>query len=44
VSFNVPSTFNRWWENNDWKQMYGCCTEYGSHEHGLTLDLEVDDG
>jgi beta-lactamase superfamily II metal-dependent hydrolase len=40
VAFNVPSKFNGWWDNDDWRAMYGYTTEYGSGEQGLTLSLD----
>jgi hypothetical protein len=41
--FNVPSTFNNWWSNSDWKAMYRYETEYGDATDGLTLGFSVDD-
>ncbi len=43
VSFNVPSKFNGWWDNDDWRDMYDYETEYGTKEHGLTLQFDLDD-
>lgn len=37
--FNVPSEFNGWWDNNDWKAMYDYKTEYGTAENGLTIQF-----
>ncbi len=42
LSFNVPSTFNGWWDNADWKNMFGYRTEYGTKENGLTLRFDGD--
>ena len=42
VSFNVPSKFNGWWDNDDWRGMYDYRTEYGTKEDGLTLEFESD--
>jgi len=41
--FNVPSTFNRWWSNPDWKEMYHYQTEYGDDNGGLTIGFSTDD-
>lgn len=37
VGFNVPSKFNGWWNNDDWRDMFGYKTLYGTAEDGLTL-------
>ena len=29
LAFNVPSTFNRWWENPDWIDLFGYDVAYG---------------
>jgi hypothetical protein len=42
LSFNVPSKFNGWWDNPDWKDLYEYETDYGTKEEGLTLQLEFD--
>ncbi len=42
--FNVPSNFNRWWSNPDWKAMYQYETEYGDAADGITVDFHVTDG
>lgn len=42
VSFNVPSKFNGWWDNDDWKEMYDYETEYGTEENGLKLRFKAD--
>lgn len=41
--FNVPSKFNGWWDNDDWRAMYDYETEYGGREDGVTLEFELDD-
>ena len=41
--FNVPSKFNKWWENNDWKNLYGYDVEYGKVGTGLILEFMLDD-
>lgn len=43
LSFNVPSVFNGWWDNADWKSLYDYETEYGTKEDGLTVPFEVED-
>jgi hypothetical protein len=40
--FNVPSTFNGWWDNKKWKQLYDYITQYGSEEGGLTVPIGSD--
>ena len=35
--FNEPSTFNGWWDNEDWKELYDYDTQYGTEEDGLTI-------
>lgn len=42
LSFNVPSKYNCWWDNSDWKAMYDYETEYGTKENGFTLQLDTD--
>jgi hypothetical protein len=42
VSFNVPSTYNGWWDNPDWKNRYQYTTQYGSESDGLTLQFETE--
>jgi hypothetical protein len=42
--FNVPSTYNGWWSNSDWKNMYQYETEYGNASDGITIDFHVSDG
>jgi len=39
LSFNVPSEFNGWWNNDNWKNLYDYDTQYGSKEDGLTLQF-----
>ena len=40
VSFNVPSKFNGWWDNDDWRGMYDYVTEYGVDGEGLMLSFD----
>jgi hypothetical protein len=42
LSFNVPSKFNGWWENEDWKQMYDYTTQYGTKEAGLIIPFDLE--
>jgi hypothetical protein len=37
LSFNVPSTFNGWWDEPEWKERYGYEVEYGDADEGLKL-------
>ena len=39
VFFNVPSTYNSWWDNDDWRTRYDYITQYGTKEDGLTVQL-----
>lgn len=43
LSFNVPSKYTGWWNNEDWKTLYDYVTEYGTKEDGLTLQFALDD-
>jgi len=40
LSFNAPSTFNGWWNNQDWMDLYDYKVEYGDEGNGITIDLE----
>jgi beta-lactamase superfamily II metal-dependent hydrolase len=42
LSFNVPSTYNDWWNKPEWKKLYDYRTEYGTKEAGLTLQFELE--
>jgi hypothetical protein len=35
--FNVPSRFNEWWQNEDWRNLFGYRTKYGTTGKGLKL-------
>jgi hypothetical protein len=37
--FNVPSTFNRWWERPEWQELFGYTTTYGVQGDGVTVAL-----
>lgn len=37
--FNVPSVYNGWWNNDDWRTRYDYITQYGTEENGLTVRL-----
>jgi hypothetical protein len=39
LAFNVPSVFNGWWNNEDWKSMFHYKTLYGTKEDGLLIAL-----
>jgi len=43
LCFNVPSRFNGWWDNDNWRGMYNYTTEYGTKQDGLTLSLIPED-
>lgn len=38
--FNVPSTFNGWWDDPSWKAAFGYSTAYGTAQDGLTVLLD----
>jgi hypothetical protein len=40
MAFNVPSTFNRWWENPGWIDLFGYDVAYGDAEDGITITLD----
>lgn len=35
--FNVPSTFNRWWDDAVWKDRFDYSVRYGTADDGVTL-------
>ena len=37
--FNVPSTFNQWWERAEWQELFGYTTTYGVEDDGVTVAL-----
>jgi hypothetical protein len=37
--FNVPSVYNGWWDNDEWRTRYDYVTEYGTKEDGLPIQL-----
>jgi hypothetical protein len=37
--FNVPSTFNQWWERPEWQDLFGYTTTYGVEHDGVTVAL-----
>lgn len=40
LSFNVPSTYNRWWDNGTWRGLFGYDVTYGDDIDGLTVTLQ----
>lgn len=40
LGFNVPSRFNRWWDNDTWRGLFDYDVEYGDDTHGLTVTFE----
>jgi hypothetical protein len=39
LAFNVPSTFNGWWNNDVWRELFEYQVRYGTIEDGLTVSL-----
>jgi hypothetical protein len=37
--FNVPSTFNKWWQRPEWQALFGHTTSYGVAVDGITIAL-----
>jgi hypothetical protein len=37
LAFNVPSTYNRWWDKPEWKAEFNYDTQFGDEVQGLTL-------
>jgi hypothetical protein len=42
LCFNEPSTYNGWWDNDDWRETHGYSTVYGVEGEGLTLHFAAD--
>ena len=40
LAFNVPSEFNGWWRNPDWRSRFGYAVEYGEEPDGIVVTLE----
>jgi hypothetical protein len=40
LGFNVPSTFNRWWEKEEWRDLFSYDVEYGDAVDGLTVGFD----
>jgi hypothetical protein len=38
--FNVPSQYNRWWDNDSWRGLFGYDVAYGDDTNGLTISFE----
>ena len=39
ICFNVPSTYNSWWDNEEWQQQFCYQTIYGDEQNGLELQI-----
>lgn len=37
IYFNVPSTYNRWWDDPDWKRKFGYQSMYGTKADGIEV-------
>ena len=44
LAFNVRSKYSSWWDNDDWRGLYGYETEYGAPSSGLTLEWKFGGG
>lgn len=42
IRFNVPSEFNGWWDNEEWRDRFGYKTQYGHLVDGLELTFAED--
>lgn len=42
LGFNVRSKYSGWWDNENWRNLYGYTTEYGTDGEGLTLEFPAD--
>lgn len=40
LGFNVPSPYNRWWDNEDWRGLFGYEVAYGDEADGLTISFD----
>jgi hypothetical protein len=40
LAFNAPSTFNEWWNNDQWQSTYDYDVDYGTTAGGLTISLQ----
>jgi hypothetical protein len=40
--FNVPSTYNGWWDNDGWRGRYDYLTQLGTEDEGVTLTWSGD--
>lgn len=38
LCFNVPSTYNEWWNNREWMSRFSYSVDYGTDSEGLTKD------
>jgi Metallo-beta-lactamase superfamily len=39
LAFNAPSTFNGWWDNDAWRDLFGYQVRYGTADDGLTVSF-----
>jgi Metallo-beta-lactamase superfamily len=40
LAFNVPSKFNGWWDNDDWRGLFDYEVQYGDAADGITLSFD----
>jgi len=43
LAFNVPSKFNGWWDNDEWRDLFKYKTQYGAPDSGLTITWDHND-
>lgn len=41
LAFNVPSTFNKWWESDEWRAMFGYAVLYGDQDDGFAITFDT---
>ncbi len=40
LAFNVPSRYSRWWDNDEWRNLFEYQVRYGTVDDGLTVRFE----
>lgn len=44
LGFNVPSVYNQWWSDQQWRDKFAYTTEYGTSDDGLLIRLTPQPG